>query len=162
MSNKDNQSQQSARSSSHRDISSTQHAKELNKISGQDDAQEPDKPNITNEEGKSPEEVEHKKFLDEKVDNSHDDKAPAKPNIPKVKEKTKPKVKNNKVGSVYNQPKIKQEIDRKNNKSKRTENNKSTRTNASKKDPVAKKTESPKKENSQVDQVIIYTHIFTE
>jgi hypothetical protein len=31
-----------------------------------------------------------------------------------------------------------------------------------KKDPVVKKTESPKKENSQADQVIIYTHIIIE
>lgn len=163
MSNKDdNHSQHSGRNSSHRDITSTEHAKELNKESGQDDANEPIKPNIKDEEKKAPEVIEDKEVLEEKVDNSNDDKSPKKPNIPKEKDKVKQKAKTNKVGSVYNQPKNKQELDRKNTKSKRTDKNKSTRTDASKKkDPVAKENEIPQKiEDSQLDQVtILYLHI---
>lgn len=159
MSNKDdNHSQHSGRNSSHKDISSTQHAKELNKESGQDDANEPIKPNIKeDEEKKSPEAIEDKEVLEEKVDNTNDDKSPKKPNIPKEKDKAKQKAKTNKVGSVYNQPKNKQELDRKNTKSKRTEKNKSTKTDASKKkDPVAKENESPQKvEDTNLDQVNI-------
>lgn len=149
----DNKSHKSSRHSSHKEIASKQQAKELDKSRGQDDADEPDKPTITEEDAKKNETEGKKEQTETKPTATKfekdivEDKSPTKPNIPRDKNKSKQKVK---VPTVY---KNKPDMERKGNKSKRTDKNTRSGAISKKKNSVAP----VKQEKVQDNQVsIIY------
>jgi hypothetical protein len=138
----DKERQGGSRHSSHRDIASKQHAKELNKPGELEDQDEPDKPNFIVDEKPKEESKDESKGVEKQeigeIENKHelkDEVAPMKPNIPKEKSKAKGKQK-----SVYtNKNKNKPEYGRVENKSKRTDKSGRSGAASKKKNPVTQK-----------------------
>lgn len=161
-------SQASGRHSSHKEISSRQHAKELNDTKGQDDAQEPSKPTITEEEVKEqpsqppqqePEvEAAPEPAVEKKAEGVQDDVSPRKPNMPleqkepeaKPEAESKPKLKPTNVNKNKNRP----DIDRKLTQSKKADKTPKKGTESKKKEKVETKPAGKSKNTSEIEEQV--------